>query len=138
MARWRKAAAPPLLRVRCLARTPSKLADIAHETGTLVQLHARTIEGGNPSRILAAVLKQGQRVVEQRCNGAPADDSYNSTHILRLARVRSGCPREFYHGSRSGGWTRFFDLPGSRRRLIRILLSGLLAAPTLRVSRDFF
>src|SRR5690606_38727989 len=53
---------------------------VAHQAATLVQAQAAAVQRGDAGRILAAVLQDGERVIERRGDFRLADDADDSAH----------------------------------------------------------
>jgi hypothetical protein len=68
---------------------------VAHEAAALVQAQAVAVDGGDAGGVLAAVLQDGERVVERRSDFRLADDADDSAHddgYFRWMRISEPAP----------------------------------------------
>ena len=58
---------------------------VAHQSRALVQAQPFTIDGRDARGVLAAMLQNGQRVIQRRCDFGFADDADDSAHGVSVA-----------------------------------------------------
>src|SRR5690606_15104830 len=59
------------------------LEDIAHQTVVLAQEQPSIMAGHNTGSILAAVLENGETVIQRLIDVRFTDDTYNATHVTQ-------------------------------------------------------
>src|SRR6185437_9465931 len=96
---------------------------VAHQPGAAMQAQAVAVEGGDARGVLAAVLQDGQTVIQRGGDFAPADDADDSAHLLftpdrarlfRYAQTRSHINNP--HQARSAGLIAPFTEGGPRAK----------------------